>query len=575
MNFFIQKLNKAFYPIEKEEKKTIFVILILTLLSSFTELLSIGLIIPILNLFVESGFEKYFHHFNFFNLENKNEILIFILGILAIAHFGKFFFSRALIKLQNKFPHDLNCKLSKRLFYEYLNKDYKFFLDKNSSELIRNIFTELNIFSFGVIYHIIRLVSEFIILLSLTILLFIYNFEVTLSIIIFFTILGFYFYQSTGVQLSQWGKERQVYSLKILKQLNESFASFRELVLNKLQNTFFNNLSYFIEKNADVGAKKEITLQMPRIILEFFTIIILILIVCYLLLVQNYEIKEIFVVLGVFFYAAVRILPATSKIILSIQSLKNNSIVVETIYDQLKVTRKKKFNLDSNYERYEFNKIKFNNLKFFYENKKIVFENLNFEINKNEKIGLMGKSGSGKSTFINLFSGLLKPSQGSIEIDEKQISDTLLEKFQSQITYVPQKVTIFDESVFFNISLETDIKKVNIEKLNIILKELDLHKTIYNLPENINQRVGEKGSKLSGGQCQRIGIARALYRDKDIIVLDEATNSLDVETEKKILDILFNKYKEKTIIFSTHKFNSLKYCDTIYEIDDYDLKKRQ
>ena len=214
-------------------------------------------------------------------------------------------------------------------------------------------------------------------------------------------------------------------------------------------------------------------------------------------------------------------------------------------------------------------------MKFFYENKKIVFENLNFEINKNEKIGLMGKSGSGKSTFINLFSGLLKPSQGSIEIDEKQISDTLLEKFQSQITYVPQKVTIFDESVFFNISLETDIKKVNIEKLNIILKELDLHKTIYNLPENINQRVGEKGSKLSGGQCQRIGIARALYRDKDIIVLDEATNSLDVETEKKILDILFNKYKEKTIIFSTHKFNSLKYCDTIYEIDDYDLKKRQ
>ncbi len=562
-------LKKAFYPLNRDQYKIIIVILILTIFASFTELVSIGLIIPLLNLFVGNDYQNYLNYFNFFNLEDKNKILIFILSIFAFAHLFKFIMNRSLIFLQNKFSHKLYSDLAKKLFNDYINRDYIFFIDKTSPELMRNILTECNIFSFGVIYHIIRLISEAIILITLVGILFFFNFQVTLIIIVYFTAIGFYFYKSTSIKLSKWGEERQFYSLKILKQLQESFSGFRELILNNLQNIFFKNFSFFIEKNADVGINRDNTLQIPRLVLELATIIVLILIVCYLLFL-NYEIKDIFVLLGVFLYSAIRILPSTSKLIKSAQSLKNNVAVIDVIFNQIIDLKNTSLEEKLRKDKLEFNKIRLKNLKFFYNEDILIFDNVSLDIQKGDKIALIGKSGSGKSTLINLFCGLLEPKSGNIEIDEKNISE-IVQSYQKEISYVPQKVTIFDESIYFNITLEQNLEKIDLKKLQKILKEVDLYETIYSLPNNISEKAGENGSKFSGGQCQRIGIARALYKNTKILIFDEATSSLDFETEDKILNVLFNQYKHSTVLLSSHRINPIKFCDIVYKVENKKL----
>jgi len=203
---------------------------------------------------------------------------------------------------------------------------------------------------------------------------------------------------------------------------------------------------------------------------------------------------------------------------------------------------------------------------------KEVDKNLSLDLKNGSKIGLIGKSGSGKSTLINLLCGLLKPSNGNIEIDKQNISKTI-KNFQGEIGYVPQNVTIFDESIIFNIALEFDVSKIDFKKIDEILKELDLYDDFIKLPNKLNEKVGEKGSKLSGGQCQRLGIARVLYNKPSIIFLDEATSALDSVVENKILSSLFNNYKECTFVVSTHRKKPLEYCDIVYEIDNKKLKK--
>ena len=167
--------------------------------------------------------------------------------------------------------------------------------------------------------------------------------------------------------------------------------------------------------------------------------------------------------------------------------------------------------------------------------------------------------------------GLLKPSNGNIEIDKQNISKTI-KNFQGEIGYVPQNVTIFDESIIFNIALEFDVSKIDFKKIDEILKELDLYDDFIKLPNKLNEKVGEKGSKLSGGQCQRLGIARVLYNKPSIIFLDEATSALDSVVENKILSSLFNNYKECTFVVTRRK-KPLEYCDIVYEIDNKKLKK--
>ena len=567
----IKLIEKAFLPISSREYKQIFLLLFLTLINSFLEIISIGIVIPILNLFVDDNYLDYLNYFNYFDFEEKKQILIFILFLFFLAHIIKFFFNRYLIIIQNKFTHNLYVKIAKKLYQDYLIKDYSFYINTNSAALMRNIISEANLFSFGVIFHIVRLFSELIIFTSISVLLIYINYKISILTIGFFSITSFIFFKINSKLLKKLGEKRQFHSEKIFKQLQETFEGFRELILNKLQSIFFKNFYNHSKENADVGIKRDILIQMPRLILELITIASIVLLVIFLIY-DGYTISQIFVLLGTFLYATIRILPSVSKIIQSIQSINFNEAVVELIFNQLKNIKPGKvdFDKDTFDIKLKFREIKLNNISFSYKENNPILKNIDLNINFGEKIGLIGKSGSGKSTLINIICGLLKPLSGTLEIDNQDIKKKM-SSFQSEIGYIPQKVTIFDESVIFNIALEFDKSKINTSRVNKILKELELYEDINKLPNKLNEIVGEKGAKLSGGQCQRLGIARILYRNPSIIILDEATSALDSFIESKVLNALFDNYKECTIFISTHKKQPLKYCDKVYELNNLKL----
>ena len=563
--------KKIFYPLQSKDIKKLFLIFVLTVLAAIFELLGIGIIIPILSLFSGDDFLKGFSFFDFLKNEKKENILSLFLVLLVLVYLSKFLLMKKLIHMQNEFSHRLFTDISRKIFKNYLYKKFGFHLKKNSAELIRNVQSEANLFSFGIIFPWIRLFSEILIFFSICMTLIIYNWQASVITITLMSSVGFYLLRITNDKLKRWGKKRQFHSTLTLKQLQQSFSSIKEIILNNLENIFLDKFNYHNLENAKAGRNKDTTIQLPRLILELVGVTTFLILTIFLLYIGS-SISETFIIIGVFFFAATRLLPSISKITQSIQSIKFNSVVVDLIYFELTDYNNKDNRKEEKLYKddLKFEKINFENVNFSYTPDSIkILNNINLVIKKNDKIGIIGKTGSGKSTFVNLLCGLLECQQGKIKINNKDIKENL-PSWQKMIGYVPQSVSILDESILFNIALESDLNKINIEKINEILKTVDLYDHIYSLPQNLYELAGENGKNFSGGQCQRLGIARALYKSTKIIVLDEATSALDEITETKILEKLFEN-KECTIITISHRKKSLEYCNKVYEIKENNL----
>ena len=575
-NFF----TKVFYPLETKDYNQIILIFILTILSAVLELLGIGLIIPILQIFVGSDSEQYTKYLFFLSGKSKKDILIAILVILGFVYFLKFFLLRYLILKQFNFSHKLYAKMAKKFFRNYFYKNYLFHIQNNSAQLIRNIISEGNLFSFGVVFPLIRVASEIIIFLSICVLLIIYEPGASLLTISFFSLIGYVLLLRTNKRLKFWGEKRQYHSGEVFKQLQQGFTSIREVIINGMEKMFLQKFDVHNKENAEVGINKDTTTQMPRLILELIGMVTFVTLVMFLL-GKGEEISEIFVIVGVFFYAAIRLLPAVSKIVQAIQSIKFNYAVIDVIYKELSnldneinISSENRDQDNEMKKDLEFNKLSFCDVNFKYPNSyEKNLSDINIDIHNGDKIGIIGQTGSGKSTFINLLCGLLHPNGGKININGK---DLIKEEkaWQKNIGYVPQNVSIIDESILFNIALEDDLEKIDINKVDKLLKQVSLFDHVYSLPNTIHELAGESGAKLSGGQRQRLGIIRALYKDPSILILDEATSSLDEKTEDLIIKKLFNNTYQKTIISISHRQSSLKYCTRILEVKNNTINEK-
>ena len=286
----------------------------------------------------------------------------------------------------------------------------------------------------------------------------------------------------------------------------------------------------------------------------------------------GFDPKSSLELIGLFALAAFRILPSTSKILVALQQMKFHKPSVNLLTEEFKLQNKIEDNKDK-FQNYEFKftkEIMVNNLSFNYErSKKNVLEKISINIKKNEIIGIVGKSGSGKSTFLDLLVGLLKPSNGSIKVDNIDISDGY-ESWQKKIGYISQNVHILDDTLKNNILFGSDL--VSEKKIFEVLKIVQLDNFVQSLPDGINTVLGEMGSQISGGQSQRLSIARCLYRDPEILIFDEATSALDIDTENEILKIFKEKFSNKTIIMVSHRENTMKICNKFYYLDDGYLK---
>ena len=345
------------------------------------------------------------------------------------------------------------------------------------------------------------------------------------------------------------------------------FIGVRDIYFLKNLDQLINNF-YLLNKNQSLlDAKTQTISIIPRALLELMGLMILLITLIYLYK-EGISNNDIITKITFYFVVAYRALPSFSRILVQRQRIKYSENSVKIIKNTLMLEDKRILDIPNN-DKIEFNQsLKFSNINFSYSDKKEFIRNENITIEKGKVIGIYGQSGSGKSTLLNLLTFLIKPRSGKIQIDDKVISNEYeRRKFQNLITFISQDTFLIEDTIKNNITFTTH-DRIDEKKLNNAIKLACAEKFIHELPDNLNYMVGTHGRKISSGQKQRIVIARSFYDSREILVLDEATNALDEETEKKIIQNIINKKEDKTIIIVSHNKSNLSVCDKSYEIVD-------
>ena len=531
-------------------KKSIALVLF-SILSGFIEIINIGMLIPILSIFLEiksfdenANFIFKFVEDNLMNLSLINLFLIFftinIFKILFLVFINIF---------KSSFVNNISNQNSLTLLNNYANKNLFEEKKLNINLLMRNIIIENKNFTHNVITPLIEIISEFFIIIIISsFILFVSTQEFALIVSIFaFFITIFYFtlrkinYQLGNKSLTLEGKR-----INLVKNI---LNSSRELHIFRKLSDYIDIFQLKNKEYFDIQKILIILQSLPRIWIEFVLVLTLTIILFFFIKMEgNYDV--LIIKLSLFIYVSIRLIPSFTKILSSSQLLRVSKPVIELITPELinKLSKEKKIR--------KFKKLEVNNLTFkYFSNKKFVIDDLSFSINKLDKISIVGKSGSGKSTLINLITGYLKPSLGKIIVNDKY------QVFNLDCSYVPQEVFIFDETIIKNICLNFKKEKINFIKLKKIIKILNLENFIEESDKGYETVLSNSGDGLSIGQKQRIGIARSLYKDSDIYIFDEFTSSLDIATEKEIIESLKEFLKLKTVIIITHRKYPLKICN--------------
>ena len=564
-------LLKIYSTLSKKQKLNSLYILILILVSLFLEMIGIGIIIPIIGLMID--YENFIQleyttiMYNILSQPSQLEFITYIMFFMTFIYFIKFVFFVHLTERQSEFSLDINMSMTYKLLNNYIHQPYLFFTNKHSSEIIRNVISEIDLFSLA-LKDIITFIIEISVIIALSLFLFFY--EPITALFLFITLLlsGLIFKKFSKEKLNKFGYDRMIFDQKNIMYLQNIIGGIREIKLLNNENYFKNKFFTNNIKSLKIKKLYNIINILPRLIIEFLGIIILTVVVIYLVNTEN-NFEKTVTNLALFAGVALRVMPSLNRIYLNAQALSFSLSSVETLSKELK-NNNIDFSNDTEELKFE-NFIDIRNLSFKFPNTdKNIFSNINLKINKGESIGIIGSTGCGKSTLANIISGLIIPSGGDIIIDNYKIRDVLIQ-WQKKIGYVSQNFFLIDDSIKNNICFGHE--KINEENLKKAVKESQLDEFLNSLPKGLDTLIGEMGSRLSGGQQQRISIARALYNNPEVIIFDEATNSLDIDTESKIMDTIYNIKKDKTLILIAHRSSTLSQCDNIYELKNGSIKK--
>ena len=550
-----------------------FFLIITLIVVSILEMMSIGIIIPVLGALLDPGNDKLNfikENINFTKKFSNNDYIIFLICVFIFIFAIKNIFILFQNYIQVYFIKKLTLLIQYKMIHSYSKKNILFFKNTNSSEILRDFQSELIIFTNVVINKFFIILSELFVLVGIIGLVFYIEPKISFVMVIFFLSISLIYYITIQKKLNKYGIDRHFYSKETLKVLSELINLFPQIKLLDKKDFFFSRVSDSFSKVIVSITKKSFYVPILRLLIEFSLVLFIGSLIIFLVINQK-NLNEIITFVGILAAAAFRLLPSIIRLNNSLHELKYHLPSAKVIIKNLENDKNNNFqdNLKKD-DIPEFQELKIKNLSFSFD-QKIVFEKINFEIKKNKIYGIIGQSGYGKTTFLNILTGLYDVETEIIY--NKKIKLSNFKILQRQMCYVPQNVYLYDDSILNNITLGDKLSNNSSNRIEKIFKRLGLTDFINNLPENLNTIVGENGTKLSGGQVQRIGIARALYHKKKIIFLDEFTSSLDNQTETELLKYLKEISNETTIILVTHRKQPLKICDEIYEIENKVLKK--
>ena len=505
-------------------------------------------------------------------LDNK-QLLIAVALLIVFFFIIKNFIHFIFLIQKGSYVKYFFLNLKKEIVTNFIFKPYKFFLTQNTGFLLKNITTDVEKVRYAVI-EVITILKEILLIAMLFALSLFVSPLATLVVTLVFLIISVAFYLILKKTIKKKGTSLQFMEGIEIKNLLDYFNSIKIIKILGKENFFLNN---YKDNLKQIEQNKKFFWLMnatPRIIFETLAILSVMSLSIFFIIQGNTS-NEAISVIALLIFVAIRLLPSYNTITAAYSSIKYNSksigIIIDIIY---KIKKENVFEEKNNSNsKLLFNDdIRIKNLEFSFENKQII--NIqDLTIYKNKITGLVGKSGSGKSTFLNILSTMLNPKSGSITIGNQNIFNNI-QDWRKIIGYVPQDTILIDDSIAKNIAFGIEEHLINFKKIEELIEKLDMLDFISNSNNGINTLVGDKGLNISGGQKQRIGLARALYSDPQFLLLDESTSSLDLKTEKKILDTLSKLVKNKiTVILSTHRQTSLHVCDILYNLKKGDVQK--
>jgi ABC-type multidrug transport system fused ATPase/permease subunit len=567
-------LKKIFYLLSIQERKRGVLLLVMILIMATLDMIGVASIAPFMLVLtnpdiVETNIilKKMYQTSKMFGVENNQEFL-FALGVLV---FFLLVFSLTFKALttyaQLRFTLMREFSISRRLIEIYIHQPYSWFLNQHSADLGKNILSEVTLAVGGSLASLLRVISASAVTILLVILLIIVDPKLAL-------ITGFLFAAVYGLifkflhrYLSRIGKERMEKNEVRFKMVSDAFTGIKEVKVGSLEQTYIKKFSEPSQIYARLNASWQTVEFFPRFALEAIGFGGIMLLILYLMR-QTGSLANVLPIVSLYVFAGYRLMPAFQQIYTSFTSLAFIKPSLDKLYDDLK--NLKKLNLNENQSVLSFNKsINLKNVYYNYPNaSRTVLKNININIPAKNTVGFVGATGSGKTTAIDMIIGLLQPQKGTLEIDGQVITEKNVKAWQRSIGYVSQQIYLSDDTIASNIAFGVNKKDINLDTVEKVSKIANLHDFIINeLPQQYQTAIGERGVRLSGGQRQRIGIARALYHDPKVLILDEATNALDNQTEEAVMDAV-NKLSNKiTIILIAHRLNTVKNCDTIFLID--------
>ena len=505
----------------------------------------------------------------------SNEKLIFYSTILLIV---LFIFKNLFILLFNYLTmwveRNILVKLSNKLLISYLNQPYIFHVNNNPNTLINSVISE-TARGLSFIFTSISLMREILVLLFLFLATILINYKLTIVIFLTMGVASIIFFFSIKNLLSSLGVKAKKYAEIRLKNLSEIFGIIKIIKLYNATNYFVKQFNTTNTEKIKIENQNRFIGLIPRSFLEIFAILT-ISIVIFFFLYYEYNFSTVIPVLTLLAVLLVRSIPAFGIINVSASVLQYHKQSMINILNEFEKYAKLPSLNNNEMSNQEVNTIEIKNLSFAYPNSQnYALDNINLKLKQNDVIGIIGGSGSGKSTLIDIILGLYSPLKGQIIINGKK-NISLHQNFNDKIGYVPQDVYLIDDSIKNNIALGLKDESIDEKRIFEIIRLLKLEKLLEDSKDGINTIVGNRGVKLSGGQRQRIGLARAMYKKSQILILDEATNALDFETEQEIINFLIKNKENKIIMIINHRVNMLKSCDQIYMLNNgiISLKER-
>lgn len=551
------------------QRRDAIVLLGLMFVGMALETLGVGLVVPALALMTHSDMAARYPMFarwlSALGHPSRERLVVVGMAALVGVYAIKAGFLSFLAWRQLRFVYRLQSQISQRLFAGYLHQPYTFHIQRNSAELIRNALGEVHILTQNGVMELLTFLAETLVIVGIfALLVYVEPVGALLSAGIL-AFAGWCFYWLTRNRMLRWGKERQQHERMRIQHLQQGLGGVKEVKLLGRESEFIAQYRAHSDAFAHIGQRQNTLQQLPRLGLELLAVSALAALVI-AMVGQHRPLDTLLPTVGVFAAAAFRIMPSANRIMNAIQITRHALPVVDTLHEEMTsliVAAVVTPGVKTPFQR----ELTLKDVTFQYPTADVpALRDIALTITAGTTVGLIGGSGAGKSTLVDVILGLLTPERGSVRVDGVDIR-TDLRGWQGNIGYVPQNVYLTDDSLRRNIAFGVPDKEVDEIAVQRALRAAQLHEFVAELPNGLGTLAGERGVRLSGGQLQRLGIARALYHDPSVLVLDEATSALDTATERGVMEAVRALHGSKTVIIVAHRLTTVQHCDRLHRLE--------